>query len=189
MEYFDIVDENGKPSGAVISRREAHEKGIWHRTSHLWIVRKKGDTDQILLQKRAQNKDSFPGCWDTSSAGHIPAGQEPVESAVRELKEELGLDAAEGDLKPIGTLKISFDMVFHDQPFRDREFVNIYVLEKNVDLKDITVQKEEIDTVDWFDFDTVYQAAIKHDAHFCVMQESLDLLAKALHHERKENRK
>ena len=40
MEYLDIVDENGIPSGETVSREEAHRLGVQHRTSHVWIVRK-----------------------------------------------------------------------------------------------------------------------------------------------------
>ena len=78
MEYFDIVDEMGNPTGKTIERREAHRNNILHRTAHVWIVRHCGDSIQILLQKRCMEKDSFPGCYDISSAGHIPAGVDSV---------------------------------------------------------------------------------------------------------------
>ena len=99
MEYLDIVDEYGGPTGQIVERSYAHEQGILHRTSHVWIFRKKGETLQVLLQKRSDNKDFFPGCYDISSAGHIPAGSGFTESAIRELKEELELLAAFVDLK------------------------------------------------------------------------------------------
>lgn len=92
MEYFDIVDMNGVPTGKTVERKTAHRKGIMHRTSHVWLIRMKDSRPQILLQKRCAIKDSFPGCYDISSAGHIPAGCDFKESAVRELKEELGID-------------------------------------------------------------------------------------------------
>lgn len=91
MEYFDIVDEMGNPTGKTIERKEAHRNNILHRTAHVWIVRHRGNSIQILLQKRCMEKDSFPGCYDISSAGHIPAGVDYIPSALRELKEELGL--------------------------------------------------------------------------------------------------
>ena len=90
MELFDVIDSKGNPAGQIVSREKAHAEGIPHRTAHIWIIRKKEGRVQILLQKRSQNKDSFPGKFDTSSAGHIQAGDEPLESALRELKEELG---------------------------------------------------------------------------------------------------
>ena len=89
MELFDIIDENGDPTGQTIERSIAHAEGIPHRTAHIWIIRRGNEKTEILLQKRSRNKDSFPGKFDTSSAGHIQAGDEPMESALRELEEEL----------------------------------------------------------------------------------------------------
>ena len=91
MEYFDIVDEQGNPTGQTVERKQAHRNNILHRTAHVWIVRRRGNSIQILLQKRCMEKDSFPGCYDISSAGHIPAGVDYIPSALRELREELGL--------------------------------------------------------------------------------------------------
>ena len=71
MELFDICDEQGNPTGDIVERSEAHEKGICHRTAHIWIAKKENDRYKVLLQKRSMDKDSFPGRYDTSSAGHI----------------------------------------------------------------------------------------------------------------------
>ena len=56
-EWFDIVDENGNPTGETVEREYAHRNGIRHRTAHLWILRKYDEKIQILLQKRSANKD------------------------------------------------------------------------------------------------------------------------------------
>ena len=71
---FDIVDENGQPTGETVTRSQAHAEGIRHRTAYIWVVRENGDKTEVLLQKKAMNKDSFPGRYDTSSAEHIQAG-------------------------------------------------------------------------------------------------------------------
>ena len=102
MEILDIVDKNGIPTGKTVDRETAHAQGIPHRTSHVWIVRRKGKKLQVLLQKRSEQKDSYPGCYDISSAGHIPAGVDFVPSALRELKEELGVEADAGQLRYCG---------------------------------------------------------------------------------------
>ena len=78
MELFDVIDSKGNPTGQIVSREKAHAEGIPHRTAHIWIIREKEGRVQILLQKRSQNKDSFPGKFDTSSAGHIQAGDETI---------------------------------------------------------------------------------------------------------------
>ena len=92
-EIFDIIDTQGNPTGETVTREKAHAEGIPHRTAHIWIIREKDGRAEVLLQKRSMNKDSFPGKFDTSSAGHIQAGDEPLESALRELGEELGIQA------------------------------------------------------------------------------------------------
>ena len=89
IELLDIVDDEGFPIGQWVDRKEAHAKGIQHRTTHVWLARKNPETGktEILLQLRSQNKDSYPGCYDISSAGHIPMGVDYVPSALRELQE------------------------------------------------------------------------------------------------------
>ena len=68
MEWLDVVDEKGNPTGERVERKEAHRRGIRHRTSHVWILREQEGEVQVLLQKRSQGKDSHPGCYDISSA-------------------------------------------------------------------------------------------------------------------------
>ena len=106
MERLDIVDQNAQPIGLTIDRDTAHAEGIRHRTSHVWILRRRGGCVEILLQKRSKTKDSFPGCYDISSAGHIPAGMDFVPSALRELKEEYGdRIGITGNVPPVDILR------------------------------------------------------------------------------------
>ena len=108
MEIFDIVDAQGNPTGERVERNRAHTEGIRHRTAHIWVLREREGRYQVLLQKRSQNKDSFPGRYDTSSAGHIQAGDGVLESAVRELGEELGIHAQPEELERAGTFDIAY---------------------------------------------------------------------------------
>ena len=180
MEYLDIVDENGVPTGETVSRADAHRDGIRHRTAHVWIVRKSGKGFDILLQKRSMAKESFPGLYDTSSAGHIPAGEEPLPSALRELKEELGIDAAPEMLRYAGTFRIRYEKEFHGRLFRDNEVTSVYVYEAPVDAETLTLQKSEVDEVRWFDLETVWRE-IRTDRHrFCVPAGGLRVLKEYL---------
>lgn len=180
MELFDICDETGNPTGKTAERDEAHRLGILHRTAHIWITRKNEGKTQILLQKRSGNKDSFPGMYDTSSAGHIPSGSGPEESACRELKEELGLTAVPSDLIFIGRIRNQYEKEFHGRIFRDNEVMFAYVLAKEVKDDEISVQKEEVERTDWFDFSEVYRECQKGSEIFCVPAAALELLKKYL---------
>ena len=127
MEIFDICDENGLPTGRTVERGEAHRAGILHRTAHVWLIR---------------NKDSFPGLYDTSSAGHVPAGSEVLPSALRELEEELGLQARPEDLQYAGRFRIQYEKEFHGGLFRDNEIAWVYVCRLPVESEKLRLQPE-----------------------------------------------
>ena len=148
-----MVDEHGIPTGQIIERTRAHELGTLHRTSHVWLVRIMGGRLQVLLQKRSSSKDSYPGCYDISSAGHIPAGAGFVDSALRELKEELGICAAPGQLLYCGQRRFCFKEVFYGKQFYDNQVSNIYALWMDCEPEAFILQKEEVSEVCWFDFD------------------------------------
>lgn len=176
MEILDVVDEKGKPTGEVVERERAHAEGIRHRTSHVWIVRKKGERWQLLLQKRCQNKDSHPGCYDISSAGHIPAGVGFLESAVRELREELGVAALEKELVYCGTRQIMWEENFHGKLFRDNQVSNVYLLMRDMEAEAFTLQESEIDSVMWMDFDECVQAVKNGCIPNCIVIEELEMV-------------
>ena len=175
MEYLDIVDENALPTGKIVERAVAHREGIPHRTSHLWLVRKRDHRVQILLQKRALTK-SFPGCYDISSAGHIPAGQDYLPSAVRELKEELGLTAQESDLIPCGDMKIFWDDVFFGEPYHDRQYTRVFLLWADIEERDLVLQEEEVLSVLWIDLEECVNAVAAGTLENCISLEELKLV-------------
>lgn len=176
MEIFDIVDENGIPTGETIQRTVAHDKGIRHRTAHIWIVRNTDNGCEVLLQQRSYNKDSFPGRYDTSSAGHIRAGDEPLDSALRELGEELGIKAEPAALTYIGKFPIQYEKEFFGKPFRDCEVAFVYLYTEPVDINALTLQTEEVESVKWFAIDEVYKACVNHSPEFCVPVDGLNLV-------------
>ena len=183
-EIFDIVDENGVPTGETVTRAKAHAKGIHHRTVHIWVIRYNEGIAEVLLQKRALTKDSFPGQYDTSSAGHIQAGDEPLESAIRELSEELGIFATENQLHLIGTFPIKYEKEFHGQVFKDNEIAFVYTYEEPVDVDKLVIQKEELDSVAWFNLNEVYEACLPpRDKRFCVPMEGLELIKRYIEEE------
>ena len=164
----------------MVERSHAHAEGICHRTAHVWVVRMVDGKYQVLLQKRAEDKESFPGCFDTSSAGHIQAGDEPLESAMRELQEELGIHASPEQLNYAGKFHIHYEMEFHGCPFKDNETSFVFCYQEPVDMEKLTLQKEEVETVEWFDLEEVHEACLTRNPRFCVPVEGLRTLMKYL---------
>ena len=185
MEYLDIVDENGMPTGETVARDIAHRDRILHRTAHVWVVRPSGKGYDILLQKRSMEKESFPGLYDTSSAGHIQAGEEPVPSALRELHEELGIEASADQLKYAGTFRIRYEKEFHGRLFRDNEVTRVYVYSEPVETSSLVLQESEVDEVRWFDLDEVWDEIHQTRERFCVPSEGLKVLKSYLETNRK----
>jgi isopentenyl-diphosphate delta-isomerase type 1 len=88
-ELFYLVDDDDNAIGSV-KRAEAHRSNsIKHRSIFILLF---NDRDELLLQKRSQGKDTFPGFWTVSTSGHVAYGQSYDEAARRELQEEIGLN-------------------------------------------------------------------------------------------------
>ena len=177
-ELLDVVDENGLPTGKTVERSVAHREGIPHRTAHLWLLRKRDGRIQVLLQKRASAK-SFPGCYDISSAGHIPAGQDYLLSAVRELKEELGITAEESALIYCGHMTIIWDDVFFGVPYHDRQYTRVFLLWADYDESEFTLQKEEVDGVLWIDMEECIDRVAAGTIDNCISLDELKMVLDA----------
>ena len=181
LELLDLLDENGEPSGQVRERTLVHLNGDWHRTSHVWVVRRRGDGGHdLLLQKRSREKDSFGGCYDISSAGHIPAGQDYLESALRELKEELGITAEPEDLRLVGVHDGRYEGEFHGRIFKNHEKSHVFAYEKPVEIEKLKLQKEEVESVKWMRIEDVLAAVKAHDPGYCLFEDGIEMLSEVL---------
>ncbi len=176
MEWLDVVDKNGEPTGEIVERSKAHREGIWHRTSHVWMVRKKDHRIEVLVQKRSADKDAYPGCYDTSSAGHIPVGCSYEESAIRELKEELGVTAREEDLHLCGRRTVYHDEVFYGQPFIDRQISNVYVIWFDREAEDFHIQEEELESVRWMELGECIRMVEEQTEKNCIAPEEIKMV-------------
>ena len=91
------------------------------------------------------SKDTHPGTWDSSAAGHLEAGEGYDEAAARELQEELGLS-------PGGPMQCLFKL--DACPATDEEFLQVYRIENE---GPFTLQASEIEYGDWFSADKISQ--------------------------------
>ncbi len=89
-EIFDVVDERDEVVGRD-TRARVHRLGLRHRAVHILVFNRRGE---VFLQKRSLKKDRQPGKWDSSASGHVDAGEDYDHCALRELREEIGLEPA-----------------------------------------------------------------------------------------------
>lgn len=140
MELIQIVDENGNYTGQIMDKEEAHDKNLLHNEIAVFII---NDNKQVLLQKRSANKRFHPNKW-ALCAGHVDADESLETAALRELKEEVGIDISLENLRP-----------FAEREFTIRDFNShityFYYTKSNKSENDFIIQEEELSEVKWFD--------------------------------------
>lgn len=173
MELVDVYDEDTQlKTGEVISKDEAHEKGIWHSAIHLIIIDK--NNSKVLLQKRCKEKKLYPGMWDITVGGHISSGEEAIDALARELKEELGLNIEDYDVNYMGMTKEEL----LNNGINSKEVVFIYLVKEDIDINNIVLQVEEVSEVAWFnkkEFEELVQSKkiIEHVKEFEIIRNIL----------------
>jgi isopentenyldiphosphate isomerase len=133
-EIFDVVNERDEVVGRE-TRSEVHRLGLMHRAVHVLVFNARR---QVFLQKRSMTKDRQPGLWDSSASGHLDCGESYDACAVRELREEIGLQLAAPPQK-------LFKLPASEQT--DQEHLWVYRCEAE---GPFTLHPEEIERGDWF---------------------------------------
>lgn len=144
LELLDIVDSNNNIIGQA-SRQEIHQKNLMHRAAHIFIIYE----NLVYLQLRSAQKDQFPNLWDVSAAGHVNSGEDYIQTAIREVKEELDLDInnnATNKLIQIGKLPAT--------ELNGFEFIKIYCVKYNK-IPTINLAQDEIATGAWFQIEHI----------------------------------
>ncbi|KAJ9178897.1 hypothetical protein P3X46_010743 [Hevea brasiliensis] len=150
-ERLDVLTETGKKTGISKPRGEVHRDGDYHRAVHVWIFAE--TTQELLLQRRADCKDSWPGLWDISSAGHISAGDSSLVSARRELHEELGI------VLPKDAFELIFvflqECIINDGKYINNEYNDVYLVTTvdPIPLEAFTLQESEVSAVKYISYE------------------------------------
>lgn len=149
-ELIDILDKSGNFTGKTALKSEAHSKGLFHQTIHVWCYT---NTGKVLLQQRGAEKETYPLKWDVSVAGHIAAGESPKLGAFREVEEEIGLTIDLNELEKLTVLKKE---VKHPNGIWDREFTHIFLYRLDENTK-LTKQDEEVEALQWLTISELQQ--------------------------------
>ncbi|HEY6736512.1 MAG TPA: NUDIX domain-containing protein [Candidatus Saccharimonadia bacterium] len=102
-DLVDILDETGAVTSQA-PRDAAHRDGLLHASVHVWFVT---PDRQIIFQRRANDKDTYPGMLDATVGGHVDAGDEMLATALREVHEETGLTLQPSDLVELTTFRVA----------------------------------------------------------------------------------
>lgn len=149
-ELIDVLNEDGTKTGEVVTRKEVHERGLWHRIVVIAVIDKER---HLLMQQRSKYVKTNPEKWDVSVAGHVSAGQTSMGAAIREVKEEIGLEIKQEELTYITT---------YSEPTRrqgdiiDNQFFDFYIVIKpKIEIESIHIQESEVENVKLCDLEEV----------------------------------
>jgi 8-oxo-dGTP pyrophosphatase MutT (NUDIX family) len=132
MEFVEMFDNKRKSLSKTLERY-THVAGEYAQGSHVWILNSK---NEFLIQKRTPTKRLYPNLWSITSGG-TDVGETTLETAYREVKEELGIEIKPEELELMMSYK------------RNHDFVDVWLARKDISLDEITMQQEEVSEVKW----------------------------------------
>lgn len=138
MEIWDLYDKNRRKLNRTHCRDENLPVGEYHVVVEIWTI---NHNQEILLTLRHPSKKEYPNFWE-NTGGSILAGESSRQGAIRELKEETGIEAEETELIFLGSHK------------NKNEFFDIYMIKKDVDIADLTMQEGETVAAKWVSIET-----------------------------------
>lgn len=137
-------------------RSELHTKPytIWHGVSDIWIVNAEG---KILCSKQSEAVSGNPGKWQTFFGGHVKVGVDFLGTAMRELEEEIGIDARLENLLLVESGKAEeYKHIYHKY---------VYLFDSKKDVWNFS--DGEIIDAQWFLFKDYWQDRTLHPEKWC----------------------
>lgn len=134
LEIWDGYNKNGKILNYDLIRGQSIPKGMFHLASEIIVKHKDGD---YLLTQRSFEKSNYPGSYEATAGGAVQKGECPYEAAIRELKEETGIEAEKLDLL---YKHIDKNVIYYG-----------YLCETDCDKTSITLQEGETISYIWLD--------------------------------------
>lgn len=142
MELWDVYNRDKTKSNKTMIKGEKFEEGAYHLVVHACIFNSK---DEMLIQQRQPFKSGWSNMWDITVGGSAVWGETSQAAIERELLEEIGLKINLQNVQP--HLTINFDVGFDD----------IYLIEKEINIKDLVLQYEEVQRVKWATLEEIYR--------------------------------
>jgi isopentenyldiphosphate isomerase len=142
-DRYEILDEDGRRTGATLERSEVHSKALWHGVVNVWIVNSKGE---ILMQLRAPGVELSPNVWDVTVGTHLRVGEAPADAALRCLHTELGLSFMPEDLKHLFNIKCANPM---PNGITHNVFGHVFLINRDVTIGELTFDPQKIARLSW----------------------------------------
>ncbi len=145
-EIWDILDQDGNPTGKTMKKGESISEGFYHLGADVWIINSK---NQILIQKRSPKKRLSPNVW-AMTGGSVIKGETSLQTIERETQEELGIKLDKSKVQFIKRFKTG------------NVWIDTYFIRQDIELKDIVMQEDEVSDVKWATFEEIEELFASH---------------------------
>ena len=135
MELWDLYTENRRLTGKTHIRGEEIPDGCYHLVVHVWIRNIKGE---YLISQRSVTRPAFPLMWECVG-GSVVAGEHSLEGALREVKEEVGLDLLPGSGELLFT---KIRKAYHD-------FMDVWLFQYDGEVSLDNATTDEVAQIKW----------------------------------------
>lgn len=158
MEMRDLYDINRNLIGKRIFKGDIIPENTYIMIVVIFI---QNDKNEFLIQKRSIQKD---GLWATTG-GHPKSGESSLDGIITEVKEELGI--------------VIDRPILFKQASGKNTICDLYYIKKNIDLKDIILQEEEVSSVKWASIDEINELMKNNEfkeSHYEMFKDCLEFL-------------
>lgn len=143
MEKWDLYTKYREKTGKEHIRGEAIPDGFYHLVVHVWIRNSKGE---YLISQRSASRPTFPLMWECVG-GSVVKGESSVEGAIREAKEEVGLDLKEEDGRLLFSKIRGTDYKYECKVFND--IMDVWLFDYDGELRLEEATTDEVAACKW----------------------------------------
>ncbi|MFR5876633.1 MAG: NUDIX hydrolase [Eubacterium sp.] len=148
MEIWDLYTENRVLTGKKHIRGNELPDDYYHLVVHVWIKNKEG---KFLISQRAKTRPTFPLMWECVG-GSVLQGENSLQGALREVKEEVGIDLNPNSGKMIFS---KLRGIIDGKKFNDIMDVWLFQYDGEVNLEQATT--DEVSQVKWLNREQIQE--------------------------------
>lgn len=143
MEVLDVYDDNGNVINKTVLRGSGNKEFGEHEHFAVSIIFLENDKGEFLIQR-------IPKGQYSSTGGHILSKEKPIDAIIRETKEEIGVSLDKNEIVDLGFRLLDFPIRF------------LFYVKKDVKVKDVTLQKEEVCNIKYMSVDRIEELIKKN---------------------------
>lgn len=140
LEIWDLYSEDRVLLGKDHVRGKQLPIDGYHLVVHVWIRNSNGE---YLISQRSANRPTFPLMWECVG-GSVVKGENSLQGAIRETKEEVGVDLVpeNGHVILSKVRKIIEGKIFND-------ILDVWLFEYNGDVNLSNATTDEVEQITW----------------------------------------